>query len=266
MAESVPGVLRDSIGISEPKIERKKGTPRVCQGETSHPRIVDVRSFFLLLLVTPTFLTYYQFFFEPIMSTFLPCKKLFTPFDRQSFFDVFEKPSHPHILVLLSLLFFETTPWPTMSLFYTFSTRTISRWWSVRYVDISICEIPGNKKDQHARRHIHIRVHTNSAKFCTRQFFFFCFKSRLWAWRTNWSSLVQCRISISTPAGRSTSDILPPKMLRLPGDGGCWWPTAKRRGCRGMVRRDYVCTVAVLIKSGHSQKNRSGDLQIVEGG
>jgi len=134
-----------------------------------------VRSFFFYYQSPPhswhtinSFWTYDEYFFA--------LQKIVTPFDRQSFFDVFEKPSHPHILVLLSLLFFETTPWPTMSLFYTFSTRTISRWWSVRYVDISICEIPGNKKDQHARRHIHIRVHTNSEKFCTRQFFFFLFQ------------------------------------------------------------------------------------------
>jgi len=51
--------------------------------------------------------------------------------------------------------------------------------------------------------------------------------------QTSWSSLMWGRVSSSIPTGRSASasSTLPPKMHRLPGDGGCSWPGAKRWGC-----------------------------------
>ena len=65
--------------------------------------------------------------------------------------------------------------------------------------------------------------------------FIFVFSAQMLAWHISWSSLVRWRISTSTPTGRCTTDTLPPKMQRHPGDGGCWWPTAKRRGCNSLA-------------------------------
>ena len=55
-------------------------------------------------------------------------------------------------------------------------------------------------------------------------FYFFLLDAWFRASRSSWRSLMCWIIPTSNPAGRSTSDILPPKMHKHPGDDGWWWP------------------------------------------
>ena len=107
---------------------------------------------------------------------------------------------------------------------------------------------------------------TSSKKQYQKVFFIAYNTSIFLLWRSaspsSWRSLVRWRISTLTPAGTSVSDTLPSKMRKHPGDGGCWWPAAKRRGCDSwVVNPAFICSW--LIKSFPSQQAR-GVFELLE--